>query len=198
MLWPTHIRIDRAVAQRLDAGFPPWRPGFAYGQHVGLWWTKRHWGRFSPSNSVSPANHSTDFSIIIITRGWHIRPLSGRSVEWTLIPPPTMQIKKKVKITHIRRHQAYCNSDGSSKPSTAWFCCHLMVLFVIVTCISTPRQRVGKHILPKHANAKTGLLLLGNGAVNTLFSNRRRCFPWSPCRGVTKGHSQKTAWTTGQ
>jgi hypothetical protein len=31
-------------------------------------WTKRHWGRFSPSTSVSPANHSTDFSIIIITR----------------------------------------------------------------------------------------------------------------------------------
>jgi hypothetical protein len=30
---------------------------------------KRHWGRFSPSTSVSPANHSTDFSIIIITRG---------------------------------------------------------------------------------------------------------------------------------
>jgi hypothetical protein len=24
-----------------------------------------------------------------------VRPLSGRSVEWTLIPPPTMQIKKK-------------------------------------------------------------------------------------------------------
>jgi hypothetical protein len=26
----------RAVAQRLDAGFLPWRPGFAYGQHVGF------------------------------------------------------------------------------------------------------------------------------------------------------------------
>jgi hypothetical protein len=25
-----------AVAQRLDAGFPPRRPGFAYGQHVGV------------------------------------------------------------------------------------------------------------------------------------------------------------------
>jgi hypothetical protein len=47
------------------------------------------------STSVSPANHSTDFSIIIITRGWHNRPLSARSVEWTLIPPPTVQIKKK-------------------------------------------------------------------------------------------------------
>jgi hypothetical protein len=62
----------------------------------GLWWTKRHWGRFSPSTSVSPANlHSTKFSIIIITRGWHSRPISGRSTEWAqLTPPPTIEIKK--------------------------------------------------------------------------------------------------------
>jgi hypothetical protein len=32
-----------------------------------LWWTKWHWGTFSPSTSVSPASpHSTDCSIIII------------------------------------------------------------------------------------------------------------------------------------
>jgi hypothetical protein len=50
----------------------------------GLWWTKRHWGRFSLSTSVSPANHhSTNFSIIIITRGWRSRPIGGRSAEWT-------------------------------------------------------------------------------------------------------------------
>jgi hypothetical protein len=69
-------------------------PGSRTGSMWGLWWTKWHWGRFSPRNSVSPANHSTNFSIIIITRGWHNRPLSGCSVEWTLIPPPTVQIKK--------------------------------------------------------------------------------------------------------
>jgi hypothetical protein len=28
--------VGRAVAQRLDAGFPQRRPGFAYGQHVGF------------------------------------------------------------------------------------------------------------------------------------------------------------------
>jgi hypothetical protein len=45
----------------------------------GLWWTKQHWGRFSPSTLVFPANHhSTNFSIIIITRGWHHRPIGGR------------------------------------------------------------------------------------------------------------------------
>jgi hypothetical protein len=32
-----------------------------------LWWTKFHWGRFSPSTPVSPANsHSTDWSTFII------------------------------------------------------------------------------------------------------------------------------------
>jgi hypothetical protein len=63
------------------------------GSMWGLRWTKRHWGRFSPRTSVSPANHSTDFSIIIITRGWHNRPL--RRLWLTLILTPTMQIKKK-------------------------------------------------------------------------------------------------------
>jgi hypothetical protein len=48
-----------------------------------LWWTKLHWRRFSPSTSVSPANHSTNFSIIIITRGWQNMPISGRSAKWT-------------------------------------------------------------------------------------------------------------------
>jgi hypothetical protein len=48
----------------------------------GLWLTKWRWGKFSPSTSVSPANHSTNFSIIIITRGWHNRPISGRSAEF--------------------------------------------------------------------------------------------------------------------
>jgi hypothetical protein len=38
---------------------------------------------FPPSTSVSPASHSTNFSIIINTRGCHNRPISGRSAEWT-------------------------------------------------------------------------------------------------------------------
>jgi hypothetical protein len=58
----------------------------------GLWWTKRHWGR-SPSISVSPANHSSNFSIIIITQGWHNRPLVAAvpsGSNWT--PPPLYQL----------------------------------------------------------------------------------------------------------
>jgi hypothetical protein len=59
------------------------------GSMWGLWWTKRHWGRFSPSTSVSPANHSTDFPIIIITRGWQNRPLVAAVPSGPWFPPPT-------------------------------------------------------------------------------------------------------------
>jgi hypothetical protein len=41
-------------------------------------------GQVFPSTSVSPANHhSTNFSMLIITRGWHNRPFGGRSAGWT-------------------------------------------------------------------------------------------------------------------
>jgi hypothetical protein len=53
--------------------------------------TKRHWDRCFSSTSVSPADHSTNFSIIIITRGRHNRPLlaAGPSgPNWTPLPPP--------------------------------------------------------------------------------------------------------------
>jgi hypothetical protein len=79
------IGKGRAVAQAISR----WLPTAAARVRIradmwGLWWTKRYWGRFSPSTSVSPANHHpTNFSIIIITRGWHNRPNSGRSAEWT-------------------------------------------------------------------------------------------------------------------
>jgi hypothetical protein len=58
---------------------------------------RRQFIRFSPGTSVSPANHhSTNFSVIIITRGWHSRPLGGRSVEWTKLAPtpPQYHFKK--------------------------------------------------------------------------------------------------------
>jgi hypothetical protein len=57
-----------------------------------LWWTKRHWSRFSPSSSVSPANYSTNFSIIIITRDWNNRPIIGRSAEWTQLDSTNFRI----------------------------------------------------------------------------------------------------------
>jgi hypothetical protein len=40
-----------------------------------LWWTKRHWGRFSPSTLVSPAKHFTDCSTLVIIQDWYNRPV---------------------------------------------------------------------------------------------------------------------------
>jgi hypothetical protein len=61
-----------------------------------LWWTKRHWGRFSPSTSVSPVNHhSTNFSIIISPGAGTIDLLVAAvpsGPNWT--PPPTTPNKK--------------------------------------------------------------------------------------------------------
>jgi hypothetical protein len=68
----------------------------------GLWWTKQHWGRFSPSTSVSPASqHSTDVSIIIITRGWHNRPIGDRSAEWTQLDSTPHYSKKKIVLVTL-------------------------------------------------------------------------------------------------
>jgi hypothetical protein len=59
-----------------------------------LWWTKWHWGRFSPSTSVSPANpHSTDCSIIIII--YHPGPVADLPSELTVSPHPEKLKKKK-------------------------------------------------------------------------------------------------------
>jgi hypothetical protein len=101
------VKKGRAVAQAVSR----WLPTAAARVRIRagmwcLWWTKRHWGRFSPSTSVSPANHhSTNSSIIIFTRGWHNRHISGRSAEWTQSEAtPTILIRtflkgKKVKFS---------------------------------------------------------------------------------------------------
>jgi hypothetical protein len=38
---------------------------------------------FSMHFSFPCDHHSTNFSIIIITQGWHNRPIGGRSAKWT-------------------------------------------------------------------------------------------------------------------
>jgi hypothetical protein len=89
-----------AVAQAVSSWFPT--PAARVRVRAGMWgswWTKQHWGRLSPSNSVYPANHnSTNFSIIIITRSWHNRPIRWPQCPVDPIgphpPPPTVPIKK--------------------------------------------------------------------------------------------------------
>jgi hypothetical protein len=40
-----------------------------------LWWTKQHWGRFSPRTSIPLARNYTDCSVLINISGWYNRHL---------------------------------------------------------------------------------------------------------------------------
>jgi hypothetical protein len=54
------------------------------GQHVGFVVDETALGQVFFEYFGSPANHhSTSFSNITITQGWHNRPIGGRSAEWT-------------------------------------------------------------------------------------------------------------------
>jgi hypothetical protein len=67
-------------------------------QHVGFLVDKAALWQVFSEYFGSLANHSTSFSIIIITRGWYNRPLVAAvpsGPNWT--PPPTIPIKKKWK-----------------------------------------------------------------------------------------------------
>jgi hypothetical protein len=56
------LETSRAIAQAVSR----WLPTAAARVVWNLWWTKRHWGKFSPGNSVSLVKHSTDCSTLII------------------------------------------------------------------------------------------------------------------------------------
>jgi hypothetical protein len=62
----------------------------------------------------------------------------------------------------------------------------------IVKCIPISRQRLGKHIPAKRTRATEGRPLLCNGLVNKPSQQQRGCFLRGLCRGVIKGHGQKT------
>jgi hypothetical protein len=85
----------KAVPQlkQLVAGFPPRRPGFASWQYVGFVVDKAVLGQvFSEYFGFPCQLFHQFFSIVIITRGWHNRPIGGRSAEWTLDSTPTIPI----------------------------------------------------------------------------------------------------------
>jgi hypothetical protein len=69
-------------------------PGSSPGQVMwDSWWTKWHWGRFSPSTSVSPANsHSTNCSIFIIYPTCQVDSVSLHSKK----------LKKEKPIRHLK------------------------------------------------------------------------------------------------
>jgi hypothetical protein len=70
-----YIQAGRAIAQAISRRLPTAAARLraqvrSYGTIWDLWWTKWHWGRFSPSTSVSHANsHSTKCSILVYHPG---------------------------------------------------------------------------------------------------------------------------------
>jgi hypothetical protein len=125
------------VAQRLVAGFLQRRSEFASGQSMwGLWWTKRHWGRFSPSTSVSLSNHhSINFSIIIITRAGTIGHWWQQCrVDLIGLHPPLYQLKKLTLFV-----TGFCPCDNLSTSNNfrllqlllLCFICHYLLCFGI-------------------------------------------------------------------
>jgi hypothetical protein len=62
----------------------------------------------SQSTSVSLAtHHSTSFSIIIITQGWHNRPTGGRSAEWA-------QLDSTPYYTNLKKVEGGSNSKDNN------------------------------------------------------------------------------------
>jgi hypothetical protein len=132
-----------------------------------LWWTKWHWYRFSPSTSVSTASHhSTNFSIIIITRGWLYRPLGGRSAEWTQLdstaPIPIKKIKAlKYRITIMKISAV---GDDVSLSALATRYCNIVL----------PLWRYLQLVM------KLAYLLLPQGTVISYYYNDNIC-SWRSC-----------------
>jgi hypothetical protein len=113
---PSGVKVGRAVAQAVSRSFP--KAAARVRVRAGMWglrWTKRHWGRFSPSTSVFLANHSTNFSIIIITRCWHNRSMGGRSAE---------RIQLDSTPFYTKKNSVEMKNDGSVLPLPHTFSWH--------------------------------------------------------------------------
>jgi hypothetical protein len=70
----------RDISQRISVAFPLQRPGFDPVMRDFLQ-TKWHWGKFSPSTSVSLASCHSHAPYASVTRGWYSKPTSGRCAE---------------------------------------------------------------------------------------------------------------------
>jgi hypothetical protein len=68
-----------------------------WAEHVGCVEEKVALGQIFSEYFGFPSQSLFRQFLIIITRGWHKRPIGGRSAEWTQldsIPPPVYQLKK--------------------------------------------------------------------------------------------------------
>jgi hypothetical protein len=92
------MRLAVPYLKQLGSGFPPRRSGFAYGQHVGFVVDKAALGQVFSEYLDFPCQSFHRFLHYHSHPGLAQYAIGDRSVEWTLIPPPTIQIKKKLNI----------------------------------------------------------------------------------------------------
>jgi hypothetical protein len=119
--------------RRLVARIPLWWPGFNPGQIMwDMWWTERHWGRFTPSNSVSSATHSFQFKnlsftflptgcmyCLVPTRFLHIyfqlSDLSYTKIEWNITLGKFQRIIFTLQLSSINISKKYSTLYPSHK-----------------------------------------------------------------------------------
>jgi hypothetical protein len=95
---PSSAEVGRAIVQAVSRRLPTAAARVPSQDIWDLWWTKWHWGRFSPSTLVSPANsHFTDYSTFIIYHpGLGTIGQTVADVPSGLILTPSQENKKKV------------------------------------------------------------------------------------------------------
>jgi hypothetical protein len=70
------------------------------------------------------------------------------------------------------------------------FCCIINIGRIILCCIDPLLGNGSVNTFPTNTSSTIGRPLLGNRPINTLSWQRTIVFPWRPCRGVIRGHSQ--------
>jgi hypothetical protein len=106
-----------------------------------LWWAKWHWGRFSASTSVSPANlYSTNCSTITIIWGWYNRPVMA-----ALPSGLSLTIKKNIQnflrkthvflMYHLSQFQLpyFLTASTGALLRTVWKCVNEKIIRLIPT-----------------------------------------------------------------
>jgi hypothetical protein len=125
---------------RLVAGFPPRRPGFASGQHVEFVVDIAALGQVFSEYFGFPCQSFHKFLHHHNHPGWHNRPFSGRSAEWSQLDPTPhytnlsglISFAQSYKISLIEFKYVFSNTT-----------CHLIVYYGLCVSARIPAVLTG-------------------------------------------------------